>query len=234
MASWPTSPSAIRARISSYRRILRQEAAVPGGFGDGYGKRYWLFYLYFLLRDDDAARAYIDWYRATFPNDIGDAGQFVCWALILHRLGREDEAIYRFVQAIDEKLPVVADLVDDLHAPYGIWGEELWEMYRVDADIRRAMSDEERAWLSSTWKSTAVVAMRERRIADGRAFAAATTREQREALSKEGRTLVEAFKPKEMPPLSAGMNWLAGGRTSAKRSSRKVIRTTPEIWARKS
>ena len=64
MASWPTSPSAIRSRSSSYRCILRSEAVAPGGFGDGYGKRYWLFYLYFLLRDDNEANG---WRMAPWP-----------------------------------------------------------------------------------------------------------------------------------------------------------------------
>jgi hypothetical protein len=232
MAAWPTSPKAIKARIASYRRILRQEHYAHGMWGDGYGKRYWLFHLYFQLREDTEVRAYTDWYRANFPDDIGEASSLVCWALILHRLGREDEAIYRFVQAIDEKLPVVADLVGDLHAPYGIFGEDLWQFYRVDATVVAAMTDEERAWLHSTWWSPAVTAMRKKRIANGRAFAAATTREERVALSKEQDALVQAFRPKEIPPLSAGTNWLETGRQSAKRSSRKVINTTPDIWKR--
>ncbi len=58
MTAWPTTPQAIKARISSYRRILRQEAASPGGFGDGRGKRFLLFTLYFQLREDDEARAW--------------------------------------------------------------------------------------------------------------------------------------------------------------------------------
>lgn len=68
-------------------------------WGDGYGKRLWLFPLYFLLRDDDEARPFIDWYATTFPNDIYEVSQCLCWALILHRLGRDDEAVYRLVRA---------------------------------------------------------------------------------------------------------------------------------------
>ncbi len=232
MALWPTTTTGIKARISSYRRILRQEYETFGMWGDGYGKRLWLFHLYFLLRKDDEARAYLDWYRTTFPDDGGDAGQLLCWALILHRLGSEDEAVYRFVQAIDERLPVVAEVVDDLHAPYGIWGEELWRMYRVDEVIIAAMTAEERNWLRDIWRSPAIALMRERHVANGRAFVAAKTREEREVLSKAGMELVESFKPAEIQPLSTGGSWLTSGRRRARRSGRKVIGTTPDIWRR--
>lgn len=95
MAAWPTTPQAIKARISSYRRILRQEFT-PGSYGgDGRGRRFLLFSLYYQLREDEEARSYLDWYRTTFPDDHGHAESFLCWALILHRLGREDEALYR-------------------------------------------------------------------------------------------------------------------------------------------
>lgn len=236
MAAWPTTPKAIKAKIASYRRILRQEAASPGGFGDGRGRRFLLFSLYFQLREDDEARAYIDWYCATFPDDHGHAESYLCWALILHRLGREDEAVYRFVQAIDENLPVVADLVDDLHAPYGIWGEEMWEMYRLDETVVAAMTAEERAWLRSTWMAPTVAAMRKRYIAIGRDLVTAAVGPKRSAMLDQQRGLILSFHPKEMPPLSTGSDWLAAGRPSTKRSTKrskgKVITTTLDTWRR--
>ena len=235
MAIWPTTPQAIRARISSYRRVLRQEyEGNDGPSSDGYGKRYWLFPLFFLLREDTEVRAYIDWYVQRFPDDIGEVSQFVCWALILHRLGREDEAVYRLVKGIDENLPAVAKVVDDYQGPYGMRGEEVLHFHDLDAQLIAAMTAEEHAWLRSTWRLPAVVAMRERRIADGRAWAAATTQAQREALSKAGRAMTTSFKPKEMPPLSSeGTDWLTSGRVVPRtRSTKKVIVTTPETWRR--
>lgn len=111
--------------------------------GDGYGKRLWLFHLYFLLRDDDEARSFIDWYAATFPNDGREVCQCVCWALILHRLGREDEAVYRLVRGIAENLPAVATVVGDHQGLYGIWGEEVMELTWIDSQIVEAMTDNE-------------------------------------------------------------------------------------------
>jgi hypothetical protein len=228
MATMPTTKT-IRARISSYRRILRQEARSPGGFGDGYGKRFLLFSLYYQLRQDDEASTYIDWYSATFPDDHGHAESFLCWALILHRLGREGEAVYRFVQAISENLPVVADVVDDLHEPYGIWGEEIWQAYRVDASVIEAMTAGEHAWLRNTWKSLAVVTMRERHIALGRMLVTEPVGPSRSEACAEQRSLAGAFKPREMPPLGSGADWLMDGRKTMKKC-KNIIVTTPDMW----
>lgn len=234
MAIWPTTPKAIRARISSYRRILRQEyEGSDGQFGDGYGKRFWLFNLYYLLREDDEVRAYIDWYVHQFPDDHSEVGSLVCWALILRRLGREDEAVYRFVEAIDENLPAVAKVVGDYRGPYGMRGEEVLHFHDLDDQLIAAMTPEERAWLRRTWRSPTVVAMREQHLASGRAWAATTTQVQREAWWSERKALVASFKPKDMPPLSTGSDWLTSGRVVARtRSSKKVICTTPETWTR--
>jgi hypothetical protein len=236
MSLWPTTPQGVRSRIASYRRILRAELAASAYGGDGYGRRYWLFCLYFLLREDDEAGAYIDWYTAQFPDDMGEVSQFVCWALILHRMGRENEAVYRFVQTIENNLPVVADVVGDLQAPYGIGGaEEIWELYRVDEGVIKAMTADERQWLKAMWHAPAVTAMRLRYLASSRAYVAAQTREEREALGKEQRSLVRAFMPATMWPLSAdpsGQSWLQGGRSASRKKATKgrVIRTTPEVW----
>ncbi len=236
MALWPTTKPAFRARISSYRRILRQEYDAHGMWGDGYGKRLWLFPLYFLLGEDDEARTYIDWYVVNFPDDGYDPGQSVCWALILHRIGREDEALYRLVQAVDENLPAVAKVVGDYQGPYGMWGEETRHLYDLDDHLIAAMTGEERAWLVASWRSPAVIAMRQRHIVIGREVATLAVSPRRTALLEEQRALVAGFKPAEMPPLSTGdpQAWLMAGRkaTRVRRGSGKVISTTPDVWRR--
>ncbi len=235
MPLWPTTPKAIRSKIASYRRILRREYERFGMWGDGYGKRLWLFPLYFLLRDDDEAGPFIDWYVATFPDDRYDVSQCVCWALILRRLGREDEAVYRLVQGIRENLPAVAKVVDDYQWPYGMWGEEVLRFSDLSADLTEAMTDDERRWLMSAWDLPAVAAMRQRRIAIGRALVTVTAREERVVLLNEQCALVQAFRSSEMEPLpldSSGETWLSGGRMSARRRSSTVIRPSPDAWKR--
>lgn len=235
MALWPTTAKGLKARISSYRRTLRQEYETFGMWGDGYGKRLWLFHLYFLLRDDDEVRTYIDWYVATFPDDIYEVSQCVCWALILHRLGRDDEAVYRLARGIRENLPAVAKVVGDYRGPYGIWGEEVMGLSDVDSQIIEAMTNEERHWLVATWRSPTIRDMRERFVVLGRNVATMPVGPQRSAMLDEQWGLARKLCPAEMPALSAGGHdaWLMVGKR-ATRATRggAVIRTPPELWQR--
>ena len=235
MSLWPTTPRSIRSRIASYRRSLRQEYERFGMWGDGYGKRLWLFPLYFLLRDDDEARSYIDWYVATFPDDSYDVGQCVCWALILHRLGHDDEAVYRLARGIAENLPAVAKVVDDYQGPYGIWGEGTLHFSDLDAQLIEAMTDDERRWLMASWWSPAVTDMRERFVALGRSVETTPVGPQRSALLDELRGLARKFCPVEKVRLSAdgAESWIMAG-VRAKRATRsaKVIRTSSKLWRR--
>jgi hypothetical protein len=228
--TFPTDKSKIRSRIASYRRILRREFESPTGFGDGYGKRLWLFPLYFLLGEETDVRDYIDWYRGQFSDDHGEVGQFMCWALILRRLDRTDEALYRFVQAIDDNLPAVAKVVGDSHAPYGMFGEEVLDLNWVDEDVVGAMTTDERRWLVTSWHSPAVTAMRERVVAIGRALVDAQGHKDRGALLDEQRGLVAAFRPAEMGALGR-LGWLIG-RSRERKSKGRVISTTPDVWRR--
>jgi hypothetical protein len=114
-----------------------------------------------------------------------------------------------------------------------MWGEEIRHFYDLDTQLIAAMTAEEQAWLRSTWRSPAVAAMRERHLASGRAWAAATTQAQRGALQKADKALVASFKPSELPPLPTGTDWLTSGRLVPRtRSTKKVIVTTPEMWRR--
>lgn len=232
MPLWPTTPRSLRTRIASCRRILRQEYDARGMWGDGYGKRLWLFPLYFLLRDDDEARSYIDWYATTFPNDIYEVSQCICWAFILHRLGREEEAVYRLVRGIEENLPAVAKVVGDYQGPYGIWGEEVMGLSDLDGQLIEAMTDDERRWLVASWRSPAVSDMRERCTALGRQLVTAPVGPGRSALLDEYRGLAQRFCPVKTVPLSAdgGGSWLMAGRAVRGTGGRKVIRTSLEIW----
>lgn len=235
MALWPTTTKGLRARIASYRRGLRDEYERFGLWGDGYGKRLWLFHLYFLLRDDDEARSFIDWYAATFPNDGHEVCQCVCWALILHRLGREDEAVYRLVRGIEKNLPAVAKVVGDDQGPYGIWGEEVMGLDWIDSQVVEAMTDEERQWLVTSWWSPAVRAMRKRYVALGRSLVALGVGTQRSAALEEQHRLVQAFCPAQMRPLSTDgtESWLMAGKRAMRAvRGEMVIRTSPELWRR--
>lgn len=235
MSLWPTTRSGIRARISAYRRNLAREAGTLGSFGDGYGKRYWLFVLYFLLREDAAVRSYIDWYRTTFPDDCGEVMQYLCWALLLHRLDRPEEARYRFLQAMECSIPVVATIADDYCGPYGIGNEDVPFAHHVDQQIVAAMTAKERAWIRQLWRDPTTVTVRERQLACARAL----QREKRPALRERLRVDHDAFMaghcPSPLLPLSPPGTppWLVPipGRTASVLQRDKIIRLTSRSWA---
>ena len=190
-----------------------------------------LFCLYFQLKEDADVRAYLDWYTTEFPDDSGEVTQLICRALILRRLGREDEALYRFVQAIDENLPAVALLVGDSQAPYGIWGEEVMGLSDMPDEVTQAMSADEKQWLVTSWHSPAVTAMRQRRIALGKDLVVTSEYDKRSAISKRLGALVEAFKPAEIQRYSIADSgsWLTAGRSS---TQGKVIKPPPGFWTK--
>jgi len=234
MSTWPTTRSGIRARITTYRRSLAREAGTAGGFGDGYGKRYWLFMLYFLLREDTAARSYMDWYRATFPDDCGEAMSSLCWALLLFRLHRPDEARYRFIQAMECSIPVVATIADDYRGPYGVWNEELPFAHQVDQQIVAAMTEEERTWIRQLWRDSAIRTVCERRVAYERALPLERDPAVRERLVTDHRAFVMGHSPPPLLALSPPGTppWLVPipGRSAADLQREKIIRLTAHSW----
>ena len=63
MLSFPDTEKKLKSRISSYRSALRKESATYGFINDGSGKRYLLFYLYFVLNDFEESQEYFEWYK---------------------------------------------------------------------------------------------------------------------------------------------------------------------------
>lgn len=119
-----------------------------GAYHDGYGKRLWLFHLYFLLGHLDEAATYMAWYEAEFFRDAGEEAQLL-WALLLHRMGRDDEARYQLARAFDRN-PVFLNTVaagDD--QPYNIWSEDVMAMRasQVPQEVLDAITHDEYAWL---------------------------------------------------------------------------------------
>jgi tetratricopeptide (TPR) repeat protein len=88
----PHDSAQIRARIRRYERALAKEKRQYGAYDDGAGKRHLIGPLYLLMGDLDGALRSFAWFEREFPDDSGDAGQFLCWALALRRSGDSDGA----------------------------------------------------------------------------------------------------------------------------------------------
>ena len=102
MYELPKEPRKIRERIRRYERKIQREKDVLGRVRDGAGKRLLLGPLYMLMGDLDGALRSFKWFEEEFPDDCGDPGQGLCWALALYHSGQKEAAARKLRQADDE------------------------------------------------------------------------------------------------------------------------------------
>ena len=185
---FPKTPKAIRARIRSYERKLKQELEVRNG-GDGYGKRFLLGPLYMLLGDVDGALASFDWYEKAYPGDGGDAYQFLTWALTLYRKELRHEAFNKLYQTMLENLYLVPHLLGQNPQPLDIWhGSNLSEIdYALDipSELLDLWNEEARQWALGVSEHPVVVEKVSRYIDIGRELQTEPVGPKRNALVRE-------------------------------------------------
>ena len=83
MSTFPKDPKQIKARINRYQNALQNEQKRFGDIDDSAGKRYLLGPLYLLAGDIDGALAHFKWFEKTFPDDVGEPMQSLCWTLAI-------------------------------------------------------------------------------------------------------------------------------------------------------
>lgn len=121
MSSFPETDRKLKARIASYRSALNREKRAFGAISDGRGKRYVLFALYFVLNDLKDSEAYFRWYEKECPDDVGEPIQKVCWALGLHRMGKDREARHMLAGLMLSNLYMIPQILGEKVAEYDIW-----------------------------------------------------------------------------------------------------------------
>jgi len=128
MYKFPDTPKKIKQRIASYRRAMQKELDTHGMVSDGYGKRYLLFFLHFLLNDHEKSAEYFEWFEDEFPADIGEPIMYLCWAVMLNRMGRSDDAGKKLAMLMLSNIYFIPFLLD---GDPGEW-EDMW--YRSNFD----------------------------------------------------------------------------------------------------
>jgi len=166
MFAIPDTEKKLRSRISSYKSALTKEKRTFGHINDGDGKRYLLFPLYFVLGDMRRAAQYFDWYATEF-DDVGEPIQKLCWALCLHRLGRE-EARYRLADLMLTNLYLIPHVLGRKVEQLDIWhassdAEPGYAEYLPD-EVQQKITESEITWVAEQYDSTEFVHVRERHI----------------------------------------------------------------------
>ena len=127
MTRLPDDPIKIRGLIKRYEGALKQERRKYGFIRDGTGKRYLLGPLYMLLGDDAGAIKSFKWFDATFPDDIGEPGQYLCWTLLHYRNGNFEAAYKKLIKTMLMNLYLIPCLLDIHQEEIDMWHGSNWE-----------------------------------------------------------------------------------------------------------
>lgn len=198
MFRFPDTEKKLKNRITKYKRELKKEKDWQGFISDGAGKRYLLFCFYFVLADFDNAEEYFEWYKQEFPDDIGEPIQQLCWALILHRKGKDKEARYRLAELMFSNLYIIPHLLGHEIEKYNIWHcmntEEPDYAEFIFGEVIEAITNSDLKWMKELYHSPDFSHMRDRYVEIHRKLKDTHDVEERRKLIKEADSLLEKFE----------------------------------------
>ena len=179
----------IRSQLSAFKREY-------GFIDDGNGSRYYLFYLYFLLGDNRRSSEYIRWYKQSFPTDMGEPIAFLCWALILHRMGKEGDFI--LARTMISNLYLIPHLLGEEIERIDMWhscsDEDPDYIDWLPGQIREAITEEDLGWIRERYNSVPFIRVRDRYIAINKELETLPRGEKRSALADEELHLLDDWR----------------------------------------
>lgn len=164
----PKDPKKIRERIRQHERELRNEEKRYGAIHDGAGKRYWLGPLYMVLGDVKGALKSFEWFEKSFPDDMGEPFQYLCWTLALYRSGDLAAASQKLRQTMLSNLYLIPHLLGLKQEVLDIWhGSNLDEksyLQYIPPEIFKLWDEAALQWARETYHSPKLRQVRERYI----------------------------------------------------------------------
>lgn len=168
MLNFPETEKKLKSKISSYKSALNKEKNNHGYINDGSGKRYLLFYLYFVLNDLKKSENYFEWYVAEFPDDVGEPIQKLCWALSLHRMGKVGEAKLKLAELMLTNLYIIPKIIGKKVKPYDIWHSssdtDIDYIDYLSEEVRTSIQQSEIDWMNTLYESFEFRVIRKRYI----------------------------------------------------------------------
>lgn len=136
---------------------MQKERRAHGFISDGYGKRYLIFWLYFVLGDANGMNAYLRWFEKTFSDDIGEPIQKLCTAILLHRSGKEKKAKYYLADLMLSNLYVIPKMLGERCEQYKFQCSSNFEepeyAEQIPGEIQSAITVEDKAWIRGMHES---------------------------------------------------------------------------------
>jgi len=177
---------------------MQHERRTFGSISDGYGKRYIIFWLYFVLGDLKEANAYIHWYEKNFEDDVGEPIHKLCCALILHRLDKDQITRYVLANLMLLNLYMIPITINEKIDNYGIrLGSNYADLdyaEEIPVEILGAITPEEKEWMKDLYNSIEFRRFRKRYIDIYRELENTRGVENRSPLVKEAGGLLDELK----------------------------------------
>jgi len=153
----PSDPKKLRTKLRNWERTLEKEKERFGDYGDGYGKRFMLGPFYMILGDLEGALRSFVWFSDNFGDDNGDASQYACWALALHRTADEAGAKRKLRQVMFSNIYLIPALLGKEIKIHDIWHGSNLEVPShinwIPDEYFDLWSEDELKWLESCWQS---------------------------------------------------------------------------------
>lgn len=192
----PKSEKGLSNQISRILAKLSAFKETHGFIHDGSGERYYLFYLHFLLGDNEKSSDYIQWYEKEFPNDRGEPFALLCWPLILHRMGKGGEK--QLAEAMLSNLYLIPFLLGEKIERIDMWhpssdsDPELMDYF--PKQLSEAISEDDLAWIRDQYQSEPFKELRGRYTEIYRELKDLPVGDRRSALVKEAFSLLDGWE----------------------------------------
>ncbi len=152
----------------SYKSQFKKEKQKYGLYSDGYGKRFILFELYYLLGDHEKSKEYFSWYTKEFPDDGCDPIALLFWSLILYQMGEKEAARYKLAEMMLANVYIIPSILEEAVKEYDMWhGSNTCELsyfqYIPQPAIER-INFEEKEWMRELYYSKDFEEIRNRHI----------------------------------------------------------------------
>jgi len=200
MLTFPNTEKKLKAKISSYKSGLNKEKRTYGSINDGAGKRYTLFYLYFVLNDLKKSKDYFKWYKENFSDDTGEPVQKLCWAISLHRMEKDGEAKYMLAKLMLSNLYLVPQVLGEEVNEYDFWHSSSTEFIDyfeyIPEEVLQSIKETELEWMKGLYESFEFRRIRKRHIEIFRELKETKGVESRTKLLKESYSLLNNLEHK--------------------------------------
>lgn len=201
MFNFPDADKKLKGMISSYKSALNKEKKTHGNINDGSGRRYVLFWLYFVLDDLNKSRVYFEWYKKEFSDDVGEPIQKLCWALSLHRMKDDNEAKNMLADLMLSNLYLIPKIIGIDVRKYDMWHSsnlsDIDYVEEIPAQVRESIKESDVQWINELYQSFEFRRIRKRYIEIFKQLQHTKEIEKRRKLLNESYTLLDSLQPKQ-------------------------------------